>query len=154
MWSDELRSRWPLSPCEPCAWILLWSSVLFIFDQIILEHFRDVVFFYEIRCSMEMQYLIRHRFETPSTWIGTSVNLICTALTHFLIQDCTILSGDVIIRYLAEELKPDFVVFLVSNILCNESILISWFHFTFHTTWAKCQFNTGCDILRQCFCAS
>lgn len=78
MWSDELRSRWPLSPCEPCAWILLWSSVLFIFDQIILEHFPDVVFFYEIRCSMEMQYLIRHRFETPSTWIGTSVNLICT----------------------------------------------------------------------------
>lgn len=111
-------------------------------------------FFYEIRCSMEMQYLIRHRFETPSTWIGTSVNLICTALTHFLIQDCTILSGDVIIRYLAEELKPDFVVFLVSNILCNESILISWFQFTFHSTWAKCQINTGCDILRQCFCTS
>ncbi|XP_027099908.1 isopentenyl phosphate kinase-like [Coffea arabica] len=27
-------------------------------------------------------------------------------------QDCTILSGDVIIRYLAEELKPEFVVFL------------------------------------------
>lgn len=27
-------------------------------------------------------------------------------------QDCTILSGDVIIRYLAEELKPNFVVFL------------------------------------------
>lgn len=27
-------------------------------------------------------------------------------------QDCTILSGDVIIRYLAAELKPDYVVFL------------------------------------------
>ncbi|KAG8366397.1 hypothetical protein BUALT_Bualt17G0075400 [Buddleja alternifolia] len=30
-------------------------------------------------------------------------------------QGCTILSGDVIIRHLAEELRPDYVVFLVSN---------------------------------------
>ncbi|KAG5608117.1 hypothetical protein H5410_019398 [Solanum commersonii] len=31
------------------------------------------------------------------------------------LQECTILSGDVIIRHLAAELKPEFVVFLVSN---------------------------------------
>jgi hypothetical protein len=30
-------------------------------------------------------------------------------------QGCTILSGDVIIRKLAAELRPDFVVFLVSS---------------------------------------
>ncbi|KAH7858500.1 hypothetical protein Vadar_024562 [Vaccinium darrowii] len=29
-------------------------------------------------------------------------------------QDCTVLSGDVVIRHLAEHLKPEFVVFLVS----------------------------------------
>ncbi|KAK2973436.1 hypothetical protein RJ640_007937 [Escallonia rubra] len=31
-------------------------------------------------------------------------------------QDCTILSGDVIVRHLAAELKPEFVVFLVSTV--------------------------------------
>ncbi|KAK3027382.1 hypothetical protein RJ639_040180 [Escallonia herrerae] len=31
-------------------------------------------------------------------------------------QDCTILSGDVITRHLAAELKPEFVVFLVSTV--------------------------------------
>lgn len=29
-------------------------------------------------------------------------------------QGCTILSGDVIIRHLAEQLKPEYVVFIVS----------------------------------------
>lgn len=39
-------------------------------------------------------------------------------------QGCTILSGDVIIRYLAEELKPEFVVFLVSYIGCSKGLAI------------------------------
>ncbi|KAM7251857.1 hypothetical protein ACFE04_023740 [Oxalis oulophora] len=39
------------------------------------------------------------------------------------VQGCTILSGDVIIRHLAEHLKPDYVVFLVSFL----SVQCQWF---------------------------
>lgn len=45
-----------------------------------------------------------------------------------LVQECTILSGDVIIRHLAAELNPEFVVFLVSNTI---AILIVHFDTTF-----------------------
>lgn len=41
--------------------------------------------------------------------------LACCQLIQILWQGCTILSGDVIIRHLAEQLRPDYVVFLVST---------------------------------------
>lgn len=70
-------------------------------------------------------------------------------------QGCTILSGDVIIRHLAEHFKPEYVVFLVSTLpdnwfsfivfkftdesllCCYLSALLSPFHFSFILDWRR-----------------
>lgn len=66
---------------------------------------------------MEMRCLMDYRCGPCEACL--SAFLVVSWYSHNLFtiqnQGCTILSGDVIIRHLAEQLKPEYVVFLVSS---------------------------------------
>lgn len=68
---------------------------------------------------MEMLYLITHWFalsiKTSRLFFSFFLACMVVLLIEISNQGCTILSGDVIIRHLAAQFKPEYVVFLVFN---------------------------------------
>jgi hypothetical protein len=66
------------------------------------------------------------------------VNRYSHNLFTFYNQGCTILSGDVIIQHLAVQLKPEYVVFLVSG---PQNISFSCLHFLFVCFSSICGFS-------------
>lgn len=132
MWSDELIP----------VWTLCLDYVVIFRDQIILEHFPDVVFFMKLGAPWRCSTWYVTGLEPLCTWIGTSVNhLICThsfpnsGLHHFKWRCDHTISGRRTEAWLC-----CFSCIQHSVQWINSHIMIPI------DLRAKCQINTGCDI--------